>query len=167
MIKSPGAPPADLTLHDYVNSIHCATIAKNISPDSVRSGKTCPANLGVLVLSGQKTHKPSPVEPYSCVKKSYRISSYCFNGKYSFFNLEIQRSQYINVWKLFKGGNMVCQICLVTWHYQFVLASLSEAHCGLMPHQLKKEIAVSLKDLLTEMLIDTKTPIGFSLTDGA
>ena len=36
---------------------------KNISPDLVLSGKTCPANLGVQ--SGQKTHMPSPVEPYS------------------------------------------------------------------------------------------------------
>ena len=35
----------------------------------------------------------------------YRISSYSFRGNYSFLNLEIQRSQYINVRKLFKGGN--------------------------------------------------------------
>ena len=31
---------------------------KNISPDLVRSGRTCP------VLSGQEIHMPSPVEPY-------------------------------------------------------------------------------------------------------
>ena len=35
----------------------------------------------------------------------YRISSYSFRGNYSFLDLEIQRSQYINVRKLFKGGN--------------------------------------------------------------
>ena len=35
----------------------------------------------------------------------YRISSYSFRRNYSFLNLEIQRSQYINLWKLFKGGN--------------------------------------------------------------
>ena len=35
----------------------------------------------------------------------YRISSYSFRGNYSFLKLEIQRSQYIKVWKLFKGGN--------------------------------------------------------------
>ena len=35
----------------------------------------------------------------------YRISSYSFRGKYSFLDSEIQRSQYINVRKLFKGGN--------------------------------------------------------------
>ena len=35
----------------------------------------------------------------------YRISSFSFRGNYSFLNLEIQRSQYINVRKLFKGGN--------------------------------------------------------------
>ena len=35
---------------------------KNISPDLVRSGRTCPANLGVR--SGQETHMPSPVESY-------------------------------------------------------------------------------------------------------
>ena len=34
---------------------------KSISPDSVRSGRTCPENVGVL--SGQETHMPSPVEP--------------------------------------------------------------------------------------------------------
>jgi hypothetical protein len=33
-----------------------------ISPDSVWSGRTCLANLGVL--SGQETHMFSPVEPY-------------------------------------------------------------------------------------------------------
>ena len=32
---------------------------KNVSPDSVRSGK-----FGCPVLSGQETHMPSPVEPY-------------------------------------------------------------------------------------------------------
>ena len=35
----------------------------------------------------------------------YRISSYSFRGNYSFLNLEIQRSQYIKVRKLFKAGN--------------------------------------------------------------
>ena len=35
----------------------------------------------------------------------YRISSYSFCGNYSFFNLEIQRSQYINMRRLFKRGN--------------------------------------------------------------
>ena len=35
----------------------------------------------------------------------YRISSYSFRGNYSFLDLDIQRSQYINVRKLFKGGN--------------------------------------------------------------
>ena len=29
-------------------------------------------------------------------KKNYRISSYSFRGNYSFFDLEIQRSQYIS-----------------------------------------------------------------------
>ena len=32
---------------------------------------------------------------------TYRISSYSFRGNYSFLDLEIQRSQYINVRKLF------------------------------------------------------------------
>ena len=36
---------------------------------------------------------------------TYHISSYSFCGNYFFLNLEIQRSQYINVRKLFKGGN--------------------------------------------------------------
>ena len=36
---------------------------------------------------------------------TYSISSYSFRGNYSFLNLEFQRSQYINVRKLFKGGN--------------------------------------------------------------
>jgi hypothetical protein len=35
----------------------------------------------------------------------YRISANSFRGKYSFLKVEIQRSQYINVRKLFKGGN--------------------------------------------------------------
>jgi hypothetical protein len=35
----------------------------------------------------------------------YHISSYSFRGIYSFLNFEIHRSQYINVQKLFKGGN--------------------------------------------------------------
>ena len=35
----------------------------------------------------------------------YRIFSYSFRGNYSFLDLEIQRSQYINVQKLFKGEN--------------------------------------------------------------
>ena len=34
----------------------------------------------------------------------YLISSYSFRANYSSLNLEIQRSQYINVRKLFKGG---------------------------------------------------------------
>ena len=38
-------------------------------------------------------------------KYKYRISSNSFHGNYTFLNLEIQRSQYIKVWKLFKGGN--------------------------------------------------------------
>ena len=36
---------------------------KNISPDTVRSGRTCPGNFECPVLSGQETHMPSPVEP--------------------------------------------------------------------------------------------------------
>ena len=36
---------------------------------------------------------------------AYRISSYSFRGNYSFLDLEIQRSQCINVRKLFKGRN--------------------------------------------------------------
>ena len=36
---------------------------------------------------------------------TFRISSYSFRGNYSFLNLETQRSQYIKVRKLFKGGN--------------------------------------------------------------
>ena len=32
----------------------------------------------------------------------YRISSYSFHGNYSFLDFEIQRSQYINVWKLYE-----------------------------------------------------------------
>ena len=40
----------------------------------------------------------------TCVAfEEYRISSYSFRGNYSFCNLEIQRLQYINVPKLFKG----------------------------------------------------------------
>ena len=35
----------------------------------------------------------------------YRIYSYSFRGNCSFLNLENQRSQYINVRKVFKGGN--------------------------------------------------------------
>ena len=35
----------------------------------------------------------------------HSISSYSFRGNYSFLNLEIQRSQYIRVRKIFKGGN--------------------------------------------------------------
>ena len=47
---------------------------------------------------------------YLCFENTHRISSYSFRGNYSFLNLEIQRSQnirpeYINVRKLFKGGN--------------------------------------------------------------
>ena len=45
---------------------------KNISPDSVRSGRTCPANLSVRscqVLSGQEAHMPSLVVPYFKVHK--------------------------------------------------------------------------------------------------
>ena len=38
-------------------------------------------------------------------ESDYRISSYSFRGNYSFLNLEIQRLQYVNVRKLFKGGN--------------------------------------------------------------
>ena len=38
-------------------------------------------------------------------KKRYQVSSYSFCGNYSFLDLEIQRSQYINVQRLFKGGN--------------------------------------------------------------
>ena len=38
-------------------------------------------------------------------KIRHRISSYSFRGNYSFLDLEIQRSQYINVRKVFKGGN--------------------------------------------------------------
>ena len=41
----------------------------------------------------------------SCNFSMYRNSSYSFLGNFSFLNLEIQRSQYINVRKLFKGGN--------------------------------------------------------------
>ena len=37
----------------------------------------------------------------------YRISSYLFRGNYSFLDLEILRSQYINVRKLFKGRNYI------------------------------------------------------------
>ena len=36
---------------------------------------------------------------------AYCISSNSFFGNYSFLNLEIQRSQYINMGNLFKGGN--------------------------------------------------------------
>ena len=39
------------------------------------------------------------------LKNDYRISSYGFRGNCSFFGFEIQRSQYISVRKLFKGGN--------------------------------------------------------------
>ena len=35
-------------------------------------------------------------------KSTYRISSYSFRGNYSFLNLEIQRSQYIKVRKLYE-----------------------------------------------------------------
>ena len=35
----------------------------------------------------------------------YSISSYSFRGNYSFLDSEIQRSQYINVRKLFMGVN--------------------------------------------------------------
>ena len=38
-------------------------------------------------------------------KSKYRIYSYGFRGNYSFLHFEIQSSQYINVRKLFKGGN--------------------------------------------------------------
>ena len=38
-------------------------------------------------------------------KSKYRISSYSFRGNYSFLNLDIQKSQYLKVRKLFKGGN--------------------------------------------------------------
>ena len=36
--------------------------------------------------------------------KIYPVSTVFTRGNYYFLNLEIQRSQYINVWKLFKGG---------------------------------------------------------------
>ena len=36
---------------------------------------------------------------------TYCISANSFCGNYSFLNFEIQRSQYINLRKLFKGGN--------------------------------------------------------------
>ena len=45
------------------------------------------------------------ISTFSIFKKDYRISSYSFRGNYSFLNLEIQRSQYIKMQKLFKGGN--------------------------------------------------------------
>ena len=45
---------------------------KNISPDSVRSGRTCPANLGVR--SGHETHMPSPVEPGLEFQKFFSIT---------------------------------------------------------------------------------------------
>ena len=57
----------------------------------------------------------------------YRISSYSFRGNYSFLNLEKQRSQYINMRKLFKGGkysraetiwgNTVCFKYPTVWCY--------------------------------------------------
>ena len=46
----------------------------------------------------------------------YRISSYSFRGNYSFLDLEIQRSQYINVRKLFKGGNNMRKYGKLTSH---------------------------------------------------
>jgi hypothetical protein len=70
----------------------------------------------------------------TCVESTYRISSYSFRGNYSFLNLEIQRSQYINVWKLFKGGNysraetvwgnkvlIIYVFILFIWNYNRVL----------------------------------------------
>ena len=45
------------------------------------------------------------LEGKNTVRMNYRISSYSFRGNYPFLNLEIQRSQYIKVRKLFKGGN--------------------------------------------------------------
>ena len=45
---------------------------------------------------------------------TYRISSFSFRGNYSFFNLEIQRSKYINVRKLFKNGNYIYEEILNT-----------------------------------------------------
>ena len=50
-----------------------------------------------------QNEKKSKLTPSDWSK--YRISSYSFCGNYSFLNLEIQRSQYINVRKLFKGRN--------------------------------------------------------------
>ena len=53
-----------------------------------------------------------PQNKSSDVNKTYRISSYSFRGNYSFWILKSkghstqgQMSQYINVRKLFKGGN--------------------------------------------------------------
>ena len=50
---------------------------KNISPDSVRSGRTCPANLGVRF--GQETHAQSGrallVNHISILDSNHRIST--------------------------------------------------------------------------------------------
>ena len=52
----------------------------------------------------KKTYLVDSIQDWS-FRLGYRISSYSFRGNYSFFNLEIQKSKYIKVRKLFKGGN--------------------------------------------------------------
>ena len=78
-------------------------------------------------------------------KIRHRISSYSFRGKYSFSDLEIQRSQYINVRKLFKGGNYsraetiwrntVCTQHVWAWNLSW--NELVIPHCGLLDARIR------------------------------
>ena len=76
----------------------------------------------------------------------YSISSYSFRGNYSFLNLEIQRSQYkrpevtqyINVWKLFKGGNFMRKygICILVFFSFVILKQVKTEIFNLYVHSL-------------------------------
>ena len=92
-------------------------VEKNAS-ECTRNHLTMPLSKCVLIIQLHELliqihhilmESPSPLSLWiffcNIVKFIYRISSYSFRGNYSFLNLEIQRSQYIKVRKLFKGGN--------------------------------------------------------------
>ena len=59
-----------------------------------------------MTFSNLESLRPKYLKQNSLSRaKKYRISSHSFRGNYSFLNLEIQRSKYINLRKLFKAGN--------------------------------------------------------------
>ena len=81
----------------------------NVSPYSVRFGRTCPANLGVQ--SEQETHMPSPVEPYP------RLTGKQNNIE----NLNLYELKKLQFYQLFKNSG------------KLVMQSLSHAHRHFLP----------------------------------